>query len=114
MTLHLSLDKMFQNLFLISGFTLGLEDDVSGVWLNAAATSLHKFVMAFVVGIELISNKVDKNKIKNKIYTFYTESGTFKQDSMLTYHIYTLIFGFAGVTGTIIGLKKFSFMTFFL
>ena len=105
---------MFQNLFHISGFTLGLEDDVSGVWLNAAATSLHKFVMAFVVGIELISNKVDKNKIKNKIYLFYTKYGTFNQDSMLTYHIYTLIFGFAGVTGTIIGLKKFPFMTYFL
>ena len=27
--------------------------------MNAAATSLHKFVISFSVGIELIANKVD-------------------------------------------------------
>ena len=44
---------------IIEGITLGIEEDSAGVWLNAGATCLHKFVMAFVIGIELIANKVD-------------------------------------------------------
>ena len=32
--------------------------DISGVLMNAAATALHKFVISFSVGIELIANKV--------------------------------------------------------
>ena len=43
---------------IIEGFVLGIEEDSAGVWMTAASTSLHKFVMAFSVGIELISNKV--------------------------------------------------------
>ena len=31
--------------------------------MNAAATSLHKFVIAFSVGVELIANKVSIDKI---------------------------------------------------
>ena len=34
------------------------QDESSGVWLNTGATALHKFVISFSVGVELVSNKV--------------------------------------------------------
>jgi len=42
----------------IEGLALALEDEASGVWLNTGATALHKFVISFSVGMELVSNKV--------------------------------------------------------
>ena len=45
-------------LTIVAGLALGLETDISGVWLNTGATALHKFVIAFSVGVELITNKV--------------------------------------------------------
>ena len=51
---HASLLLMFPS----AGLALSLEPEVSGVWLNTAATALHKFVIAFSVGVELIANKV--------------------------------------------------------
>ena len=45
-------------MFPCAGLALSLEAEVAGVWLNTAATSLHKFVIAFSVGVELIANKV--------------------------------------------------------
>ena len=38
----------------------------SGVWLNAGATAMHKFVISFSIGVECISNKV-KNLNQTKI-----------------------------------------------
>ena len=45
-------------MFPSAGLALSLEPEVAGVWLNTAATALHKFVIAFSVGVELIANKV--------------------------------------------------------
>lgn len=56
---------------IVEGITLGIEEDSAGVWLNAGATSLHKFVMAFAIGIELIANKVTKVCHLNK-YQYHT------------------------------------------
>ena len=46
------------HVFPSAGLALSLEPEVAGVWLNTAATALHKFVIAFSVGVELIANKV--------------------------------------------------------
>ena len=82
----------------LEGMTLGIEDDSAGVWLNAVATSLHKFVLAFTIGVELISNKV---QLCLQVARFIK----YPQVSMLVYHIYTLIFGFAGAVGTLFGIN---------
>lgn len=42
----------------IEGLALSLEDESAGVWLNCGATALHKFVISFSVGVELVSTKV--------------------------------------------------------
>ena len=42
----------------IEGMTLGLEDDDSGIWMSFLAISLHKFVIAFSVGVELLASEV--------------------------------------------------------
>ena len=42
----------------IEGMTLGLEDDDSGIWMSFLAVSLHKFVIAFSVGVELLASEV--------------------------------------------------------
>jgi hypothetical protein len=52
---------MAQSLFensVISGLTLGLETEASGVWINFGAIAMHKFVIAFSVGVELVSSQV--------------------------------------------------------
>ena len=43
-----------------AGFALALATDSAGVWMNTLATALHKFVISFSVGVELIANKVSK------------------------------------------------------
>ena len=40
------------------GMALSLEEESAGVWLNCGASSLHKFVISFSVGVELVSSKV--------------------------------------------------------
>ena len=40
------------------GFVIGIEDDSFGLWMNALATSLHKFVMAFSIGVDLVCSQV--------------------------------------------------------
>ena len=42
----------------IAGLTLGLEKETSGVWINFGAIALHKFVIAFSVGVELVISQV--------------------------------------------------------
>ena len=44
------------------GLALSLESEAEGVWLNTGATALHKFVISFSVGVELIANKVVSDK----------------------------------------------------
>ena len=54
----------------ITGLTLGLEEEASGVWINLAAIASHKFVIAFSVGVEMVSSKVNMHYVflcKNKI-----------------------------------------------
>ena len=50
----------------IEGMTLGLEDDSSGIWTSFAAISMHKFVIAFSVGVELLAAEVIFVQILNK------------------------------------------------
>ena len=53
----------------ITGLTLGLEEEASGVWINLAAIASHKFVIAFSVGVEMVSSKVNMHYVllcKNK------------------------------------------------
>ena len=45
----------------IEGLALGLEEDDSGVWMSFAAVAMHKFVIAFSVGVELLAAEVSKN-----------------------------------------------------
>ena len=40
------------------GFVIGIEDDSFGLWMNALATSLHKFVMAFSIGVDLVCSQM--------------------------------------------------------
>ena len=42
----------------IAGLTLGLEKETSGVWINFGAIAMHKFVIAFSVGVELVTSGV--------------------------------------------------------
>ena len=42
----------------IAGLTLGLEKETAGVWINFGAIALHKFVIAFSVGVELVTSQV--------------------------------------------------------
>jgi len=66
----------------IEGLALALEDEASGVWLNTGATALHKFVISFSVGMELVSNKV----------------------SFLMYCISIVVFSLAPALGSAIGI----------
>ena len=42
----------------IEGMTIGLEDESTDVWMSFLAVSLHKFVIAFSVGVELLAAEV--------------------------------------------------------
>ena len=42
----------------IEGMTIGLERDGTEVWMSFLAVSLHKFVIAFSVGVELLAAEV--------------------------------------------------------
>lgn len=66
----------------IEGLALALEDEGSGVWLNTGATALHKFVISFSVGMELISNKV----------------------SLMMYFISIIVFSLAPALGSFVGI----------
>lgn len=66
----------------IEGLALALEDDGPGIWLNTGATALHKFVISFSVGMELVSNKV----------------------TVLMYCISIIVFSLAPALGSTIGI----------
>ena len=66
----------------VEGLALGLEGDSGGVWLNTGATAMHKFVIAFSVGVELLSNKLN----------------------ILTYTISIVVFSIAPALGALIGI----------
>ncbi len=42
----------------IEGLALGIEDSTNGIWMNFGATAMHKFVIAFSVGVELLAAQV--------------------------------------------------------
>ena len=42
----------------MAGLTLGLENESAGVWINFGAIAMHKFVIAFSVGVELVTSRV--------------------------------------------------------
>ena len=44
----------------VEGLALGIEGDTSGIWMNFGATAMHKFVIAFSVGVELVSSQVNR------------------------------------------------------
>ncbi len=66
----------------IEGLALSLEDDASGVWLNFGALCMHKFVIAFAVGVELIA----------------------VQASRINYVISMLVFSLAPALGIMVGM----------
>ena len=66
----------------VEGLALGLEGESGGVWLNTGATALHKFVIAFSVGVELITNRLN----------------------MMTYTISIVVFSIAPALGALIGI----------
>ena len=66
----------------VEGLALGLEGDSGGVWLNTGATAMHKFVIAFSVGVELLSNQLN----------------------LLTYTISIVVFSIAPALGALIGI----------
>lgn len=67
---------------MIEGLALSLEGEAAGVWLNTGATALHKFVISFSVGVELISNKL----------------------SLWSYSISIVVFSLAPALGSIVGI----------
>ena len=71
LSIYIGLDKKCLTTLAINlGFALSLEPESSGVWMNAGAIALHKFVISFSVGVELISNKVSitlENRISIKM-----------------------------------------------
>jgi len=54
----------------VEGLALSLEQERPGVWLNTGATALHKFVIAFSLGVELVSNKASKLQFIISIVVF--------------------------------------------
>ena len=44
----------------IEGMTIGLEKDGTDVWMSFLAVSMHKFVIAFSVGVELLAAEVKR------------------------------------------------------
>ena len=46
----------------LAGLTLGLAEDAYAVWINFGAIAMHKFVIAFSVGVELIISRVSLEK----------------------------------------------------
>jgi zinc transporter 1/2/3 len=42
----------------IEGLALTLEKDTTGIWMSFGAVAMHKFVIAFSVGVELVTAKV--------------------------------------------------------
>jgi len=67
---------------MIEGLALSLEEQAAGVWLNTGATALHKFVISFSVGVELISNKL----------------------SLFMYSISIVVFSLAPAVGSTVGI----------
>lgn len=66
----------------IEGLALSLESEAEGVWLNTGATALHKFVISFSVGVELIANKA----------------------SLLMFSISIIVFSLAPAVGSVVGI----------
>ena len=99
----------------IAGLTLGLEKETSGVWINFAAIALHKFVIAFSVGVELVISQVSfvlftkfdfKVKfLRKKSSEFFSVSYKFfpLQATKAQYLISIAIFSLAPAFGTGIG-----------
>jgi len=54
----------------IEGLALSLEETKIGIWMVTGATALHKFVIAFSLGIELIANKATTLQYSISIMTF--------------------------------------------
>jgi len=67
---------------IIAGLTLGLEKDVAGIWINYAAIAMHKHVIDFLIGVELVTSKA----------------------SRAAYLISIVVFASAPVVGTIIAI----------
>eukprot|EP00093_Oithona_nana_P001951 01951.XXX_8277_9475_1 [CDS] Oithona nana genome sequencing. len=66
----------------MAGLTLGLENESGGVWINFGAIAMHKFVIAFSVGVELITSRATKGQ----------------------YFLSIIIFSLAPPIGTVIGI----------
>ena len=81
-----------------SGLTLSLETQSSGVWLNASATAMHKFVISFCIGVECISNQVDITIVGGSFLSFAFQA------SLTTYTISTVVFSFASALGSLLGM----------
>ena len=52
----------------VEGLALALEDEVAGVWVNFGAMAMHKFVIAFSLGVELVSAKVGRMGASSWVY----------------------------------------------
>jgi len=66
----------------IEGLALNLASEAEGVWLNTGAIALHKFVISFSVGVELIANKA----------------------SLLMFSISIIVFSLAPAVGSVVGI----------
>jgi len=56
----------FYSFSTVEGLALAIEQSNFGIWMNFGATALHKFVIAFSVGVELLSSKVFFNIFAEK------------------------------------------------
>lgn len=74
--------------------------------MNFGATALHKFVIAFSVGVELLSSqaKLTKNNLEDLIKQLNKIKKYLFQTSRLNYFISMLVFAFAPAVGVLIAV----------
>ena len=67
----------------IEGMTIGLEKDGTDVWMSFLAVSLHKFVIAFSVGVELLAAEVKRQHSAEISYLLVTFTASINSMKLL-------------------------------
>ena len=89
----------------IEGMALGLERETAGVWMNFGALAMHKFVIAFSVGVELFSTQACSTRTQGQeCRLLVSEFYQLLQVSSLKYSVSILVFSFAPAIGILVAL----------
>lgn len=87
----------------IEGLALSYEANETGIWMNFGALALHKFVIAFSIGVELMASQV-RIDLKAKNVIFQLKPVFFSQVPRKQSIIYLLMFALAPALGSLIGV----------